>query len=61
MIPVNSNAAYEQVTLKRIEVQENSAYSVINTVPDVQYQNIVGVHKEIFNSTEHEYDTVDFM
>ena len=32
MVPVSANPAYEQVTLKSIALQENSAYSIVHTV-----------------------------
>ena len=32
VISMSGNPAYEQVTLKSIEVQENSAYSMVQTV-----------------------------
>ena len=47
VIAVSGNPAYEQVTLKSIAVQENSAYSAVHTVssPPVesQYENIPGL------------------
>ena len=40
VIAVSGNPAYEQVTLKSIVVQENSAYSTVHTVspPVAQYR-----------------------
>ena len=41
-----SNPAYEQVTLKSVAVQENSAYSIVHTVSPpatavAEYENVV--------------------
>ena len=42
MIAVSGNPAYEQVTLKSIAVQENSAYSIVHTpVEDSSQHNDV--------------------
>ena len=41
---MSGNPAYEQVTLKSIAVQENSAYSTVHTVSlpvEAQYENVV--------------------
>ena len=47
VIAVSDNPAYEQVTLKSIAVQENSAYSTVHTVSpppvEAQYENIPGL------------------
>ena len=32
VVPVSANLAHEQVTLKSIALQENSAYSIVHTV-----------------------------
>ena len=32
VVPVSANPVYEQVTLKSVAVQENSAYSIVHTV-----------------------------
>ena len=32
VVPVSANPAYEQVTLKSVALQENSAYSIVHTV-----------------------------
>ena len=44
---MSANPAYEQVTLKSVAVQENSAYSIVHTVspPTVvaEYENIAGL------------------
>ena len=44
VVPVSANPAYEQVTLKSIAVQENSAYSIVHTVSPpaavAEYENI---------------------
>ena len=45
VVPVSVNPAYEQVTLKSVALQENSAYSIVHTVSPtaaaaVEYENI---------------------
>ena len=45
VVPVSANPAYEQVTLKSVALQENSAYSIVHTVSPpaaavAEYENI---------------------
>ena len=45
---MSANPAYEQVTLKSVAVQENSAYSIVHTVSPpaaavAEYENIAGL------------------
>ena len=44
---MSANPAYEQVTLKSIALQENSAYSIVHTVSPpaavAEYENIIAV------------------
>ena len=57
---MSTNPAYEQVTLKSITVQDNSAYSIVHSVPSpavpAKYECIVGVQ----NKT-NEYEDVDLI
>ena len=50
---MSANPAYEQVTLKSIALQENSAYSIVHTVSPAA---AVAAEYEIIEDQKHEND-----